>query len=641
MNIASSGRKYVIYGAFAAVALIYLVRLFYMQVLDKHYQLSADNSAIRRFTDYAARGFVYDRKGKLIVYNEPVYDLMVIPKQVDHPDTTEICELLSISKDDFVKKLNAARRYSKNSASVLEKQLSKETYARLQEKLYKFQGLFTQSRTLRRYPIPTAAHLLGYIAEADSAAITNASDKYYKEGDYIGKSGIELEYEIALRGKRGVRRVMVDKFNREKGSFAEGKYDTASVPGQNIILTLDAELQRYGERLMQNKIGGIVAIEPSTGEILACVSNPSYDPNLLVGRERTANYVKLLQDPLKPLFNRALMAYYPPGSTFKLINDLIGQQEGVLFPSTRYYCDGAYHMASHDVKCDERHGSLDLVSAIAHSCNTYHCYVYRSIIDNKKYSSTEESYSAWRNHVLTFGIGKRLYSDLPQELRGMVPSIDYYDKIFGKGRWKSSTIISLSIGQGELGITPLQMANTMAIISNRGYYFVPHIIKMIGDSAGQWKDSTGLASLKKDFTKRNYTDIDAHYFDIVADGMENVVEAGTAAASKIKGITICGKTGTAQNPHGKDHSLFVAFAPRENPKIAIGIMVENGGWGASWAAPIASLMIEKYLTDSIGREDLEKKMLEGVILPPDNPARVGAKPEKAKGDKTKTAGLSK
>ncbi len=603
MNVVSSGRKYVIYGTFASVAIIYLLRLFYMQVIDEHYKLSAINSAIRIVTDYAPRGFIYDRKGKLIVYNEPVYDLMLIPNQVDHPDTTEICGLLSISKDDFVKKLSAARKFSRNLPSVLEKQLSKETYARLQEKLYKFPGFFTQSRTLRRYPIPTAAHLLGYIAEVDSSVLAN--DKYYKEGDYIGKSGIEFSYEEALRGKRGVRRVMVDKFNREKGSFADGIYDTASVPGQNIVLTLDAELQRYGECLMQNKIGGIVAIEPSTGEILACVSNPSYDPNLLVGRERTANYVKLSQDPLKPLFNRALMAYYPPGSTFKLINDLIGQQEGVLFPTTRYYCDGAYHMPSHDVGCDERHGWLDLVNAIAHSCNTYHCYVFKSIIDNKNYATTEQSYDAWRNHVLTFGIGKRLYSDLPQELKGNVPSVPFYDKYYGKGHWKFSNLVSLSIGQGELGITPLQMANTMAVIANRGYYYVPHMIKKIGDST----------TVKKQFTEKNYTDIDAKYYEIVVDGMENVVEMGTAAASKIKGITICGKTGTAQNPHGKNHSLFVAFAPRDNPKIAIGIMVENAGWGAEWAAPIASLMIEKYLTDSISRPQIEKKMLDGVILP--------------------------
>jgi penicillin-binding protein 2 len=299
------------------------------------------------------------------------------------------------------------------------------------------------------------------------------------------------------------------------------------------------------------------------------------------------------------------MAYYPPGSTFKLINDLVGEQEGVLHPQTTYYCDGGYHMGGQTVKCDERHGSLNLESAIAHSCNTYHCYVFRSIIDQKKFSTTEEGYQSWRNHVLTFGIGKRLFSDLPQELKGNVPSVEYYDKYFGRGGWKSSTIVSLSIGQGELGITPLQMANTMCIIANRGYYYIPHIIRQIGDTA----------STQQRYREKNHTDIDPNYFDIVIDGMESVVESGTAAASKIKGITVCGKTGTAQNPHGKNHSLFVGFAPRENPKIAIGVMVENAGWGAEWAAPIATLMMEKYLTDSISRPQIEKKMLEGVILP--------------------------
>ena len=398
---------------------------------------------------------------------------------------------------------------------------------------------------------------------------------------------------------------MVDVFNREKGSFQNGRYDTASVAGENIILSLDAVLQKYGEQLLKNKVGAVVAIEPHTGEILASVSTPSYDPNLLVGRSRTKNYAQLLLEPAKPLFNRALMAYYPPGSTFKLINDLIGEQEGVLNPLTGYYCDGGYHMGSQTVKCDARHGLIRLEQAISHSCNTYHCYVFRSIIDQRKYGSTEAGYQAWRNHVLTFGIGKRLFSDLPQELKGNVPSVEYYDKYFGKGRWRSSTVVSLSIGQGELGITPLQMANTMCIIANRGYFYIPHIGKKIGDEN----------VVDKKFREKNFTDINPEYFDIVISGMQSVVEAGTAAGSKIKGITKCGKTGTAQNPQGRDHSLFVGFAPMENPKIAIGIMIENGGWGAEWAAPIASLMIEKYLTDSITRPLIEKKMLEGVISP--------------------------
>lgn len=579
------------------------MRLFYIQVVDDGYKLSANNNVIRPITDFPARGLIYDRKGKLLVYNEPVYDLMIIPKQAKNIDSLELCSLIGITTEEYSEKYKKAKAYSPVKASVFEKQLSVETYATFQEKLYKFPGFFVQLRTLRKYPDPMAAHLFGYIGEVDTS--TTRKNPYYKEGDYIGKSGIEQSYESILRGRRGVRRILVDVFNREKGSFQDGRYDTASVAGEILMLSLDAKLQKYGELLMQNKVGAVVAIEPSTGEILACISNPSYDPNLLVGRARTKNYVQLLLDPVKPLFNRALMAYYPPGSTFKLINDLIGEQEGVLNPMTSYYCDGGYHMGSLTVKCDARHGLLSLEPAIAHSCNTYHCYVFRSIVDQRKFSSTAEGYQVWRNHVLTFGIGKRLFSDLPQELKGNVPTIEYYDKYFGKNKWRSSTVISLSIGQGELGITPLQMANTMCIIANKGYFYIPHIAKKIGDKP---------VSDKK-FYEKNFTDIDPSYFDIVIDGMESAVESGTAAASRIKGISICGKTGTAQNPHGRDHSLFVGFAPKDNPKIAIGIMVENGGWGSDWGAPIATLMIEKYLNDSISRPQLEKRMIEGVITP--------------------------
>ncbi len=599
----SSDRKAIIFLIFFSVIIVFLLRLFYIQVVDDSYKLSANNNVIRPITDFPARGLIYDRNGTLLVYNEPVYDLMIIPKQAKNIDSLELCSLIGISPEEYSDKFKKAKAYSPVKASVFEKQLSVETYATFQEKLYKFPGFFVQLRTLRKYPDPMAAHLFGYIGEVD----TNITKKnpYYKEGDYIGKSGIEQSYENILRGRRGVRRILVDVFNREKGSFQEGRYDTASVAGENLMLSLDAKLQKYGELLMQNKVGALVAIEPSTGEILACVSNPSYDPNLLVGRARTKNYVQLLQDPVKPLFNRALMAYYPPGSTFKLINDLIAEQEGVLNPLTGYYCDGGYHMGSLTVKCDARHGLLRLETAIAHSCNTYHCHVFRSIVDQRKFNSTQEGYQVWRNHVLTFGIGKRLFSDLPQELKGNVPTIEYYDKYFGKGKWRSSTVVSLALGQGELGITPLQMANTMCIIANDGFFYIPHIGKKIGNNVIN----------ENKFFQKNFTDIDKSYFEIVKDGMESALESGTAAASKIKNITVCGKTGTAQNPHGKDHSLFVGFAPRENPKIAIGIMVENGGWGSDWGAPIATLMIEKYLSDTISRPQLEKRMIDGIIKP--------------------------
>jgi penicillin-binding protein 2 len=597
-------RKYVVISIFAVVCLAYILRLFYVQVFNDEYKLSANNNVLRYTTDYPARGLVYDRKGQLLVFNEAAYDLMVVPKEAKNIDTLELCNTIGITKEDFIKTMKKIKRYSTYKASVFASQISKQTYAALQEKLYRFNGFFVQSRTLRKYPKGIAAHALGYVGEASDKTLEQ--NPYYKNGDYIGISGLEKSYEKDLRGVKGMKILMVDVFNRTKGHFKDGMYDTAAVTGQNIISTIDADLQEYGEKLLANKTGGLVAIDPQTGEILACISAPTYDPNLLVGRERSKNYGKLLKDPLMPLFNRALMAYYPPGSTFKLINDLIGLNEGCLTPEKSYPCPGGYHMSSHTVKCDARHGSISLRAAIQHSCNTYHCYVFRSIVDQPKYGNTENGYNNWRNNVLSFGVGKRLYSDLPNELRGMVPTVKYYDKVFGKGHWRSSTCVSLGIGQGELGITPIQMANVMCIIANKGFYYTPHIIKKIGSSNEH----------AKNFKKKNYTTVRKEIFDLVYDGMQDVVERGTAAGARVPGIAILGKTGTAQNPHGKDHSLFVAFAPRENPRIAIGLMVENGGWGASWAAPIGTLMIEKYLNDSVIRKDLEKRMMEGVVYPP-------------------------
>jgi penicillin-binding protein 2 len=597
-------RKYVVISIFAVVCIAYVLRLFYVQVFNDAYKLDANNNVLRYTTDYPARGLVYDRKGQLLVYNEAAYDLMVVPKEAKNIDTLELCNTIGITKEDFLKTITKIRKYSTYKASVFASQISKQTYAALQEKLYRFNGFYVQSRTLRKYPKGIASHALGYVGEASDKTLEQ--NPYYKNGDYIGISGLEKSYEKELRGVKGMKILMVDVFNRTKGHFKDGMYDTAAVTGQNIVSTIDADLQEYGEKLMANKTGGLVAIDPQTGEILACISAPTYDPNLLVGRERSKNYGKLLKDPLMPLFNRALMAYYPPGSTFKLINDLIALNEGCLTPEKSYPCPGGYHMSSHTVKCDATHGSISLRAAIQHSCNTYHCYVFRSIVDQPKYGSTEIGYNNWRNNVLSFGVGKRLYSDLPNELRGMVPTVKYYDKVFGKGHWRSSTCVSLGIGQGELGITPIQMANVMCIIANKGYYYTPHIIKKIGSSNEH----------AKKFLKKNYTSVKSEIFDLVYDGMQDVVEHGTAAGAKVPGIAICGKTGTAQNPHGKDHSLFVAFAPRENPRIAIGLMVENGGWGASWAAPIGTLMIEKYLNDYVKRKDLEKRMMEGVVYPP-------------------------
>ncbi|REJ85303.1 MAG: penicillin-binding protein 2 [Bacteroidetes bacterium] len=602
MNV-SSDRKTVIFFIFLSVGIIYLMRLFYLQVIDTSYTISAQNNVIRLVTDYPSRGLIYDRKGKLLVYNEPVYDLMIIPRQAKNIDTLELCRLIGISKEDYIEKYRKARAYSAVKPSLFEKQLSVTTYATLQEKMYKFPGFYTEARTLRKYPVPMAAHLFGYIGEVDTSV--TRKDPYYKDGDYIGKSGIEQSYEKYLRGKRGVRMVMVDVFNREKGSYMSGKYDTASVAGEDLTLSIDGDLQYYGEELLRNKVGSVVAIEPSTGEILCMVSSPSYDPNLLVGRERTKNYLALLKNPYKPLFNRAQMALYPPGSTFKLVMALIGQQNQLLSRETRYPCIGGYPPGGGKPKCHPHPSMLDLKASIAHSCNSYYTYIFRNVIDDKKYRNTEQAFIAWREAIAKFGIGVRLEADLPNVLRGSVPTVAYYDKYFGKNQWRSSTILSLGIGQGELGITPLQNANILAGIANRGWYITPHVVKAIGDEH----------YLPDQFKVKHDMGVDRKYYDVVVEGMLSVVESGTAARTRIKGIDVCGKTGTAQNPHGKDHSAYVAFAPMNNPKIAIAVMVENSGFGSQWAAPIASLMIEKYLTDSISRHDMDKRMKEGVILP--------------------------
>lgn len=595
-----SNQRLVILGIFTAVALIFLIRLYYVQVVNESYTISANNNVLRYLTDYPARGMIYDRKGRIMAFNQAVYDLMVIPKQVKDLDTAEFCRLLDIEKEDFVEKMKKAKAFSRIKASIFEKQIPAETYASFQEKMYKFQGFFVQPRTLRKYPGNTAPHVLGYIGEVNDALI--AKNPYYRSGDYIGISGIEQSYEKELRGQRGVRIVMVDVFNREKGSYRNGEYDTIAIAGQNLVATLDAELQAYGEKLLQNKIGSLVAIEPRTGEILAMISSPGYDPNLMVGRVRSRNYSYLLTDPLKPLFNRAMQAYYPPGSTFKLTNALAALEENIINPGTSF--PHSFVVGSKSVKCHP-HPPIALEGAIQYSCNPYFCNCFRAFVDNKKFGNSENGYRKWREYQMSFGIGIKIGVDMPHELKGLIPSTDYYDRYYGKGRWKASTIYSLGIGQGELGITPMQMANIMCIIANKGYYYTPHVIKSIG----------GKANTTRHLAERHQTRISEKNFDIVQLGMQRVVEAGTARVARIDSVVVCGKTGTAQNPHGKDHSLFVGFAPKDDPKIAIAVMVENAGYGATWAAPIASLMMEKFLHDSVKRHDLEDRMFKGYLLP--------------------------
>jgi len=601
-----ASRKYFMIALVITTALILIIRLFYIQIIDKTYRVSAANNALRPVTQYPARGLIYDRNGVLMVYNQAAYDLLVIPVQTSAFDTARFNQILGITMDDFRARMKAAVSYSRRAPSVFIKMISSETYAVLQEELYRFPGFYVQARTLRKYTRPVASHLLGYVGEVDNKLI--AKDKYYRSGDYIGVSGIEKSYEEELRGRKGVDIFLVDVHNNIKGSYAEGKYDTVAIPGTNLWSTIDLTLQEYGEKLMQNKTGSIVAIEPSTGEILTLVSSPSYDPSLLVGRVRSENFSLLQADTVKPLFDRALMASYPPGSTFKIMNGLIGLQENVIRPSSLFSCSNGYHVGSLTVGCHSHRSPLKLQEAVAMSCNAWFCNAFRNILENPNYNSVQDAFDKWREYLIAFGFGNKLGIDLPNELSGFVPARSYYDRYYGKDRWKALTVISLAIGQGELGATPLQMANMVAVIANRGSFFIPHIIKKIGDDG----------SPSPLYTQKYITGISPENFEPVIEGMEGAVNGGegsTARGARLDSIIICGKTGTAQNPHGKDHSIFVAFAPKEDPKIAIAVYVENAGFGSTFAAPIASLMIEKYLTGDVKRTYLENHVLNTVIKP--------------------------
>ncbi|RLD57287.1 MAG: penicillin-binding protein 2 [Bacteroidetes bacterium] len=597
-----SGRKYIIITIFILVAIIFIVRLLFLQVIDDSYLLSAENNVLRKNTIYPNRGLIYDKNGQLLVYDEAAYDLMVIPRKVKSIDTIEFCDMLGITDSIFRSKMAKAKKYSRYKSSLFLKQVSKEDYGYLAEKLYKYPGFFVRPRSLRKYPRPIAAHILGYIAEVNNRELK--SSPYYKPGDYIGKSGIEKFYEKELRGKKGVQVVMVDVHNRQQGSYKNGKYDTIAEVGQNLYLTIDAGLQEYAEKLMVNKKGSLVVIDPNTGGILAFVTSPTYDPNLLVGRERSKNFQMLINDTLKPLLNRAIMGTYPPGSTFKIVNALVGLQEGVLREGTAYTCNGP---ATRPIRCTHNHITpLRLKMGIEQSCNPYFWNVFRSIIKNPKYNSVEKAFESWRKDVTSMGFGKRFKTDIPFEKPGSIPQLGLYNKIYGEGHWNALTIRSLAIGQGEILVTPLQLANFSAIIANKGFYYPPHLVTAIGSKENR------IAS----FHEKQITEIEEKHFDVVHEAMLDVFEGdhGTARWSKLEGVQIGGKTGTVQNPHGKDHSMFIAFAPVEDPKIAMSVIVENSGYGSTWAAPIASLLIEKYLNDTITRKHIEKRMLEGNLI---------------------------
>ncbi|MBN4085191.1 penicillin-binding protein 2 [Flavobacteriaceae bacterium AH-315-B10] len=599
-------RKLLLFSIVILVGILFIIRLFYLQVYTSQgYNIYEDN-AIRKVFHYPKRGYVYDRNGELLVANQPSYDVMIIPREVKDMDTLEFCSLLKISKENFVKTYNKSYRYSPRLPSVFLAHLSKEDYAYLSEKMRKFEGFYIQKRSLRDYQTSIGANVLGFIAEVNQKTIQK--DQYYRMGDLIGKQGIELSYENDLRGVKGVKFIQKDRFNRDLEPYKNGDFDTIPKAGKDITITIDAKLQEYGELLMQNKRGGIVAIEPSTGEILTLVSAPSYNPNLLVGRKRSKNFTKLYNDTIsRPLIDRGLLRMYEPGSPFKALVALTALQEGVLNLNTTITCKHSYNYGGKKtMACHCGGGKRDLILGITHSCNSYFANAYRKTID--KYEDASKAMDVWSNHIKSFGFGNYLGYDLAIGKKGNIPDGAFYDKWYPDFKWRATTTISNAIGQGEILVTPIQLANMTAAIANRGYYYTPHIIKNI---EGQ--------DIDVKYTTPNKTTIDKRHFEPVIQGLFNVYDkGGTAYFLQVPDIEICGKTGTAENfvkidgirTQLTDHSIFVAFAPKDNPKIAIAVFVENGYYGARWAGRIASLMIEKYIKGKVTLKHMEKLVLE-------------------------------
>lgn len=599
-------RKTLLPAVIIVTSIILIARIFYLQVIDETLKLKSENNAIKKVFDFPERGYIYDRNGKLLVANQPSYDIMVVPREIKDIDTTEFCSLLHITKAEFIKKIEKARVYSPMLPSVFLSQLNKAEYAAFQEKERKFEGFYTQKRSLRDYQINFGANIFGFIRQVDESILKK--NKYYNSGDLIGKQGVEQQYEEALRGIKGVKYLLRDKHNKIIGPYKNGEFDTIAQQGKDLTLTIDYELQKYGTELMVNKRGGIVAIEPKTGEILALVSAPTYDPALLVGRQRSKNYTALYNDSIaKPLYDRGLQAAYPPGSPFKIITGLIGLQEEVIDEQSTFYCNHGANFGRF-MGCHCGLHTLQLNNGIYKSCNSYFGNTYKRTIE--KYKDSYYSVDNWANHVKSFGLGQFLGTDMPIGSKGLVPSSKMYKKWYNGAKIRSSYIISNAIGQGEVLTSPIQLANMMATVANRGYYFTPHIVKNIKDQ-----------KLDKKFVTKHYTTIDKQYYEPVIQGLEDVYNYGTAAGFRVEGMKICGKTGTAENKirvagktyQLKDHSIFVAFAPRDNPKIALAVFIENSGYGATWAGPIATLMLEKYINGTISRKDLETRMLNGSL----------------------------
>ncbi len=590
------------------IGVVFIGRLSYLQIFSFSPNQILEDPAIKAVYDYPERGYIYDRNGELLVGNQPAYDVMVIPRDTKSLDTLEFCGLLRISKDKFIEQMRRAKRYSTRLPSVLVPQLAKEDYARLQEKMRKYKGFYIQKRSLRDYITNSAANVLGYISEVNENDLR--LNPYYRAGELMGRTGIEKQYEDKLRGRKGVKYIQKDRFNRDIGPYKNGKLDTLPKLGKELHITIDKTLQEYGERLMVGKRGGIVAIEPASGEILTMISGPTYDPALLVGRQRSKNYTKLHYDSIaKPTWDRSILAEPSPGSPFKTLNALAALQEGVIDTNTKFRCYNGFYVGNTKRGCHCGGGVRDMNSGIFNSCNAYFAGTFRKIYS--KYKTTDEGMDAWEKHIKSFGLGNYLGTDLPTGRPGRIPDKAYYDKAYGDNRWVSSFIISNSIGQGEVAATPIQLANMTAAIANRGYFYTPHVIKSIG----------GQSSIDVKYTQRNYTSIDTKHFEPVVQAMGNVYKYGTAKWLQIPGIEIAGKTGTVENftridgerVQLTDHSVFVAFAPMDNPKIALAVYIEHGYYGARYAGHIASLLIEKYLKGTITRKDLEKRMLEKTL----------------------------
>jgi len=591
-------------------ALILIAKLFSIQIVNDRYKLAAENNSLAYTTIYPNRGIIHDRNGKILVGNKVSYDLMVTPREVEAFDTLAFCDVLGVDLEWVRAKMKEYRRFRSRigwRTVVMIKQMPQESYMRFAEVAYKFPGFRGQARSIREYPYNAGGNLLGYVSEVDARYIERHEGEY-QSGDYAGKTGIEAAREKELRGEKGYNIMLRDSRNKIMSRYQDGEMDKEAIPGKNITTTIDAELQHYGQMLMGNKVGSLIAIEPATGEILTMVSSPGIDVDMLADIGK--HYGDIVNDPYKPMFNRTVQASYPPGSVFKLVNGLIGLQEGVITPNTHYKCNMGYHFGRNKLGCHAHKSPVDFEESIMMSCNAYYCYILRDLLENGKNGTIAESMDKWNEYVKSFGFGRKLGSDFPSELGGFIPDSKYYNRVYGKGAWKGTTVISLSIGQGEIGCTPLHMANLCATLANRGWYRTPHIIK----------DSEHV-KIDDKYRKKNYTMVDTVHFKKVVGGMYRAVNSGfgsggTASIAAVKGLDICGKTGTAQNPHGDDHSVFICFAPKDNPKIAVAAYVENGGFGATWAAPIASLLTEMYLNGEIcpERKYLEERVLEGNLL---------------------------